>query len=130
MEVQSRPFLAEADTGTNGTAFEKHRGRSPASLLITSLFSRARSERGRFARELDRDTVAFIFQDPLVLSVRYPWNFPILMGRLEAGPALAAGWHCFETSRTDASITFLVMMELVGQFATFRRAERCKRFWP
>ncbi len=42
--------------------------------------------------EIDRDTVAYHFQEPLgVVAQIIPWNFPILMATWKLAPALAAG---------------------------------------
>ena len=42
--------------------------------------------------EIDRDTVAYHFQEPLgVVAQIIPWNFPILMATWRLAPALAAG---------------------------------------
>jgi aldehyde dehydrogenase len=43
-------------------------------------------------RELDDDTVAYHFHEPLgVVGQIIPWNFPLLMAAWKLAPALAAG---------------------------------------
>jgi len=65
--------------------------------------------------EIDRDTVAYHFKEPLgVVGQIIPWNFPILMATWKLAPALAAG-NCVvlkPAEQTPASI--LVWAELVG----------------
>ena len=65
--------------------------------------------------ELDHDTVAYHFHEPLgVVGQIIPWNFPILMATWKLAPALAAG-NCVvlkPAEQTPASI--LLLMELIG----------------
>ncbi len=65
--------------------------------------------------EIDRDTVAYHFHEPLgVVGQIIPWNFPLLMAAWKLAPALAAG-NCVilkPASPTPASI--LVLMKLIG----------------
>jgi aldehyde dehydrogenase len=65
--------------------------------------------------EIDRDTVAYHFHEPLgVVGQIIPWNFPLLMATWKLAPALAAG-NCVvlkPAEQTPASI--LVWAELVG----------------
>jgi aldehyde dehydrogenase len=65
--------------------------------------------------ELDGDTVAYHFHEPLgVVGQIIPWNFPILMAAWKLAPALAAG-NCVvlkPAEQTPASI--LVLLELIG----------------
>ncbi len=64
--------------------------------------------------ELDNDTVAYHFHEPLgVVAQIIPWNFPILMATWKLAPALAAG-NCVvlkPAEQTPASI--LLVMELI-----------------
>ncbi|MFI5492795.1 aldehyde dehydrogenase [Actinoplanes sp. NPDC051859] len=65
--------------------------------------------------ELDDDTVAYHFHEPLgVVAQIIPWNFPILMAVWKLAPALAAGNAVVlkPAEQTPASIHFL--MSLVG----------------
>lgn len=63
--------------------------------------------------ELDDDTVAYHFHEPLgVVGQIIPWNFPILMATWKLAPALAAG-NCVvlkPAEQTPASILLLVEM--------------------
>ena len=66
--------------------------------------------------ELDHDTVAYHFHEPLgVVGQIIPWNFPILMAIWKIAPALAAG-NCIvmkPAEQTPASI--LVLIEAVQE---------------
>jgi len=65
--------------------------------------------------EIDHDTVAYHFHEPLgVVGQIIPWNFPLLMAAWKLAPALAAG-NCVvlkPAEQTPASI--MVWIELVG----------------
>ena len=65
--------------------------------------------------ELDHDTVAYHFHEPLgVVGQIIPWNFPLLMAAWKLAPALAAG-NCVilkPAGPTPASI--LVLLDIVG----------------
>ena len=65
--------------------------------------------------EIDHDTVAYHFHEPLgVVGQIIPWNFPLLMAVWKLAPALAAG-NCVilkPAEQTPASI--MVWIELVG----------------
>jgi aldehyde dehydrogenase len=65
--------------------------------------------------EIDQDTVAYHFHEPLgVVGQIIPWNFPILMAVWKLAPALAAG-NCVvikPAEQTPASI--MVLIELIA----------------
>lgn len=65
--------------------------------------------------EIDHDTVAYHFHEPLgVVGQIIPWNFPLLMAVWKLAPALAAG-NCVvlkPAEQTPASV--LLFAELVG----------------
>jgi aldehyde dehydrogenase len=65
--------------------------------------------------EIDQDTVAYHFHEPLgVVGQIIPWNFPLLMACWKLAPALAAG-NCVvlkPAEQTPASI--LVWIDLIG----------------
>jgi aldehyde dehydrogenase len=65
--------------------------------------------------EIDHDTVAYHFHEPLgVVGQIIPWNFPILMAVWKLAPALAAG-NCVvikPAEQTPASI--MVMVEIIA----------------
>jgi aldehyde dehydrogenase len=65
--------------------------------------------------EIDHDTVAYHFHEPLgVVGQIIPWNFPLLMAAWKLAPAIAAG-NCVvmkPAEQTPASI--LVLADIVG----------------
>lgn len=65
--------------------------------------------------EIDHDTVAYHFHEPLgVVGQIIPWNFPLAMFAWKVAPALAAG-NCIvlkPAEQTPASV--MVLMELIG----------------
>ncbi|WP_019535448.1 aldehyde dehydrogenase [Paenibacillus ginsengihumi] len=73
-----------------------------------------RAQEGTLA-ELDDDTVAYHFHEPLgVVGQIIPWNFPLLMAAWKIAPALAAG-NCIvlkPAEQTPASI--MVLAELIA----------------
>lgn len=109
-------LLAEADTWDNGKPIRETTGADiPLAIDHFRYFAGAiRAQEGSLG-ELDNDTVAYHFHEPLgVVGQIIPWNFPILMAVWKLAPALAAG-NCIvlkPAEQTPASI--LVMMELVG----------------
>jgi len=69
-----------------------------------------RAQEGTLA-ELDDDTVAYHFHEPLgVVAQIIPWNFPILMATWKLAPALAAGNAVVlkPAEQTPASIHYLM----------------------
>ncbi|MCB9412091.1 MAG: aldehyde dehydrogenase family protein [Actinobacteria bacterium] len=73
-----------------------------------------RSQEGSIS-ELDEDTVAYHFHEPLgVVGQIIPWNFPILMATWKLAPALAAGNAIVlkPAEQTPASIMWLI--DLIG----------------
>jgi aldehyde dehydrogenase len=73
-----------------------------------------RAQEGSLA-EIDNDTVAYHFHEPLgVVGQIIPWNFPLLMAAWKLAPALAAG-NCVvlkPAEQTPASI--MVWIELIA----------------
>ncbi|AXS41371.1 aldehyde dehydrogenase [Breoghania sp. L-A4] len=65
--------------------------------------------------EIDKDTVAYHFHEPLgVVGQIIPWNFPLLMACWKLAPAIAAG-NCVvlkPAEQTPASI--MLLMDLIG----------------
>ncbi len=65
--------------------------------------------------EIDHDTVAYHFHEPLgVVGQIIPWNFPILMAIWKIAPALAAG-NCIVLKLAEQTpASFLYMLDLIG----------------
>ncbi|MEM9669439.1 MAG: aldehyde dehydrogenase [Pseudomonadota bacterium] len=65
--------------------------------------------------EIDQDTVAYHFHEPLgVVGQIIPWNFPLLMAAWKLAPALAAGNCVVLKPAEQTPATILLFAELVG----------------
>ena len=73
-----------------------------------------RAEEGSIG-EIDHDTVAYHFREPLgVVGQIIPWNFPLLMGAWKLAPALAAGNCVVIKPASNTPMSMAVLMDLVG----------------
>jgi aldehyde dehydrogenase len=110
------PTLALAETWDNGKPIRETTAADvPLCVDHFRYFAGCiRAQEGGLS-ELDDDTVAYHFHEPLgVVGQIIPWNFPLLMAVWKMAPALAAG-NCIvlkPAEQTPASI--LVLMELIG----------------
>ncbi len=65
--------------------------------------------------EIDHDTVAYHFHEPLgVVGQIIPWNFPLLMAAWKLAPALAAGNCVLLKPAEQTPLSILVWLETVG----------------
>ena len=65
--------------------------------------------------EIDGDTVAYHFQEPLgVVGQIVPWNFPLLMATWKLAPALAAGNAVVLKPAEQTPASILLLMELIA----------------
>ena len=65
--------------------------------------------------ELDSDTVAYHFHEPLgVVGQIVPWNFPLLMAIWKLAPALAAGNCVVIKPAEQTPVSIMAFMELVA----------------
>jgi aldehyde dehydrogenase len=65
--------------------------------------------------EIDHDTVAYHFQEPLgVIGQIIPWNFPILMATWKMAPAIAAGNCVVIKPAEQTPVSILYVMDLIG----------------
>ena len=108
------PELALAESWENGKPIrETMAADSPLAIDHFRYFAGAvRAQEGSLA-ELDDDTVAYHFHEPLgVVAQIIPWNFPILMAVWKLAPALAAGNAVVlkPAEQTPASIHFLLSL--------------------
>ncbi|WP_024888706.1 MULTISPECIES: aldehyde dehydrogenase [Luteimonas] len=109
-------LLARAETWDNGKPIrETTNADVPLCADHFRYFAGAiRAQEGGIS-EIDHDTVAYHFHEPLgVVGQIIPWNFPLLMACWKLAPALAAG-NCVvlkPAEQTPASI--LVLMEVIG----------------
>lgn len=108
--------LAIAETWDNGKPIRETRAADlPLAIDHFRYFAGVvRGQEGSLA-EIDNDTVAYHFHEPLgVVGQIIPWNFPLLMACWKMAPALAAG-NCVvlkPAEQTPASI--MLWIELVG----------------
>ena len=108
--------LALAETWDNGKPIRESTAADiPLAIDHFRYFAGAiRAQEGSIS-EIDHDTVAYHFHEPLgVVGQIIPWNFPILMAVWKLAPALAAG-NCVvikPAEQTPASI--MVLMEVIG----------------
>ncbi|HET8953234.1 MAG TPA: aldehyde dehydrogenase family protein [Solirubrobacteraceae bacterium] len=73
-----------------------------------------RAEEGRIS-EIDKDTVAYHFHEPLgVVGQIIPFNFPLLMAAWKLAPALAAGNCVVIKPASPTPWSLLKLMEVVG----------------
>ncbi len=109
-------LLATAETWDNGKPIRETTAADlPLAIDHFRYFAGAvRAQEGGIS-EIDHDTVAYHFHEPLgVVGQIIPWNFPLLMAVWKLAPALAAG-NCVvikPAEQTPASI--LVLMDLIG----------------
>lgn len=109
-------ILAEAETWDNGKPIRETTAADvPLGIDHFRYFAGViRAQEGSLS-ELDGDTVAYHFHEPLgVVGQIIPWNFPLLMAIWKLAPALAAG-NCVvlkPAEQTPASI--MVLMELIA----------------
>jgi len=65
--------------------------------------------------EIDHDTVAYHFHEPLgVVGQIIPWNFPLLMAAWKLAPALAAGNCVVLKPAEQTPMSILVLAELIA----------------
>ena len=73
-----------------------------------------RAQEGTVA-EIDRNTVAYHFHEPLgVVGQIIPWNFPLLMAAWKLAPAIAAGNAVVLKPAEQTPASIMLLMQLVG----------------
>ena len=73
-----------------------------------------RAQEGSIA-EIDHDTVAYHFHEPLgVVGQIIPWNFPLLMACWKLAPALAAGNCVVLKPAEQTPMSIMTLMDLIG----------------
>lgn len=113
---QNLERLAIAETWDNGKPIRETMAADiPLTIDHFRYFAGAmRGQEGTMS-QIDNDTVAYHFQEPLgVVGQIIPWNFSILMAAWKLAPALAAG-NCVvmkPAEQTPAAI--MLLMEIVG----------------
>ncbi len=112
---QYLPFLAAVETYDNGKPIrETNLADLPLAVDHFRYFaSCVRAQEGSLG-ELDEDTVAYHFHEPLgVVGQIIPWNFPILMAAWKLAPALAAGNAVVLKPAEQTPLSILVWAELI-----------------
>ena len=108
-------LIATADTVDNGKPIrETMNADIPLTVDHFRYFAGAiRAQEGGIS-EIDNDTVAYHFQEPLgVVGQIIPWNFPILMAAWKLAPALAAG-NCVVLKPAEFTpISIMIMLEVI-----------------
>jgi aldehyde dehydrogenase len=109
-------LIATADTVDNGKPIrETMNADIPLTVDHFRYFAGAiRAQEGGIS-EIDNDTVAYHFHEPLgVVGQIIPWNFPILMAAWKLAPALAAG-NCVVLKPAEFTpISILVLIEVIA----------------
>ena len=108
--------LAVAETWENGKAVRECLAADiPLAVDHFRYFASVIRAQEGSAGELDHDTVAYHFKEPLgVVGQIIPWNFPILMATWKLAPALAAGNCVVLKPAEQTPVTILLLMQLVG----------------
>ena len=108
--------LAAIETIDNGKPIRETRAADlPLAVDHFRYFAGAiRAQEGSIG-ELDHDTVAYHFHEPLgVVGQIIPWNFPLLMATWKLAPALAAGNCVVLKPAEQTPVSILAFMELIA----------------
>jgi aldehyde dehydrogenase len=108
--------LAVAETWDNGKPVrETLAADMPLAVDHFRYFAGAiRAQEGSIG-QVDADTVAYHFQEPLgVVGQIIPWNFPLLMAAWKLAPALAAGNAVVLKPAGETPASIMKLMEVVG----------------
>ena len=109
-------LLALAETLDNGKPIRETRNADvPLSIDHFRYFAGCiRSEEGTVG-EIDKDTVAYHFKEPLgVVGQIIPWNFPLLMAAWKIAPAIGAGNCTVIKPASNTPLSLLMLLGLVG----------------
>src|SRR3954463_12917188 len=109
-------LLALAETWDNGKPIRETTAADlPLAIDHFRYFAGAiRGQEGALS-EIDHDTVAYHFHEPLgVVGQIIPWNFPLLMAVWKLAPALAAGNCVVLKPAEQTPLSIMVLMDLVG----------------
>ncbi|WP_312453050.1 aldehyde dehydrogenase [Exiguobacterium sp.] len=108
-------MLAYAETLENGKAVrETLNADLPLAIDHFRYFAGViRAQEGSVG-ELDQDTVAYHFHEPLgVVGQIIPWNFPLLMAVWKLAPALAAGNCVVLKPAEQTPLSIMVLVEII-----------------
>jgi aldehyde dehydrogenase len=113
---QNLELLALVETIDNGKPIRETRAADvPLSIDHFRYFAACiRAEEGS-AAELDNDTVAYHFKEPMgVVGQIIPWNFPLLMAAWKIAPAIAAGNCTIIKPASNTPLSLLILMDLIA----------------
>ncbi|MEK0085394.1 aldehyde dehydrogenase [Benzoatithermus flavus] len=113
---ERQELLAMVETLDNGKPIRETRAADlPLAIDHFRYFAACiRAQEGSLA-ELDHDTVAYHFHEPLgVVGQIIPWNFPLLMAAWKLAPALAAGNCVVLKPAEQTPLGIMVLMDLIG----------------
>jgi aldehyde dehydrogenase len=117
-------LLATAESWDNGKPIRETMAADiPLAIDHFRYFAGAvRAQEGGIS-EIDHDTVAYHFHEPLgVVGQIIPWNFPLLMAAWKLAPALAAGNAVVLKPAEQTPTSILGWLELVGDLLQIGRA--------
>ena len=108
--------LAVAETWENGKPVRETMAADlPLAIDHFRYFAAAIRSQESSAGELDEQTVAYHFHEPLgVVGQIIPWNFPILMATWKLAPAIAAGNAVVLKPAEQTPASIMKVMELIG----------------
>ena len=109
-------LLAMVETLDNGKPIRETRAADlPLAIDHFRYFAACiRAQEGSLA-EIDHDTVAYHFHEPLgVVGQIIPWNFPLLMAAWKLAPALAAGNCVVLKPAEQTPMSIVALMDVIG----------------
>jgi len=109
-------MLALAETFDNGKPIRETLAADlPLTVDHFRYFAAAiRTQEGRLS-EIDHDTVAYHFHEPLgVVGQIIPWNFPLLMAAWKLAPAIVAGNCVVMKPAEQTPVSILKLMEVIS----------------
>jgi aldehyde dehydrogenase len=113
---QNLAAIAVIETIDNGKAIrETMNADLPLAIDHFRYFAGAVRAQEGSAGELDNDTVAYHFHEPLgVVAQIIPWNFPLLMAVWKLAPALAAGNAVVLKPAEQTPVSIMAFVELIA----------------
>jgi aldehyde dehydrogenase len=113
---QNLAAIAVIETIDNGKAVrETMNADLPLAIDHFRYFAGALRAQEGSAGELDNDTVAYHFHEPLgVVAQIIPWNFPLLMAVWKLAPALAAGNAVVLKPAEQTPVSIMAFVELMA----------------
>ena len=108
--------LALAETLDNGKPIRETRNADVPLVIDHFRYFAAciRAEEGALG-ELDKDTVAYHFKEPLgVVGQIIPWNFPLLMAAWKLAPAIGAGNCVVIKPASNTPLSIMIFAQLAG----------------